>query len=647
MKTIKILEINLRNFKGARNVNIKFDERLTNIEGDNETGKTTIADAFNWVLFGKNSENKSDFSIKTLESGLALSKLEHEVTAKFDIDSVEYEFKRIYKEKYTKKKGSNEAVFDGHFEEWYINDVPSKTLTEYNTEIERLFQGSNFRLVTDPIYFNTQLKWEQRRAILMEIAGDITEQSIMDLHPELDQIPLIFAEGKTIEKKTDELNAKKRKIKEVMDGIPERLDEIERSIDTNIKSLFTLKVEKLKIETEIKEKESIITDSSKGTEKVQQEISALIEQKFEIQRQIKAIEEKHEADARTAKSNLNTRKDELEGDLKKLNSDIDDLNSDSIKKQNEIDALREENKKLRSEYDETLKTEIDKSAFNCPTCSAPISNEKIEALNTKFNLDKSTKLEQLKQKAVENNNSIASCQKIIEANGYTIGGLKKQINPKEIELEEIKSQIENFVIGFDASELNKLETKIPEIDKQIESLKQQPKEDLNTEVKQEIEALKVDLDLIKKDINKHEFNSQQIQRKNDLMQQNQTQIDELSKIELVENQIKLFIKYHISAIENFINTSFEGVEFKLFEQQVNGGEKPVCVCLVKGVPFPDANTAGQINSGLQIIKMLQKHFGLYAPIFIDNRERVTKIIPFDTQIINLRVVEGLKVLTVN
>jgi chromosome segregation ATPase len=480
----------------------------------------------------------------------------------------------------------------------------------------------------------------------MEIAGDITEQSIMDLHPELDQIPLIFKEGKTIEKKTDELNAKKRKIKEVMDGIPERLDEIERSV-IEVESLEVLNSEKAKIEKAITEKESIITDSSKGTEKVQQQISDLIEQKFEVQRQIKAIEEKHETDARTAKSNLNTRKDELEGDLKKINSDIDDLSSESIKKQNEIDALREENKKLRAEYDELFKTEIDKSAFNCTTCSAPISSEKIEALNTKFNLEKWTKLEQLKQKAVVNNNLIASCQKIIEANGYTIQGLKKQINPKQIELQEIKSQIEKFVITFDGSETHSLITKIKDINKQIEALKEQPKEDLNTEVKQEIEALKSDLDLIKKDINKHEFNSQQIERKNDLMQQNQTQIDELSKIELVENQIKLFIKYHISAIENFINTSFEGVEFKLFEQQVNGGEKPVCVCLVKGVPFPDANTAGQINSGLQIIKMLQKHFGLFAPIFIDNRERVTKIIPFDTQIINLRVVEGLKVLTVN
>jgi AAA15 family ATPase/GTPase len=52
MKTIQIKKMVLTNFKGLRNQEVIFDKN-TNIYGDNGTGKTTLFDAFTWMLLAR------------------------------------------------------------------------------------------------------------------------------------------------------------------------------------------------------------------------------------------------------------------------------------------------------------------------------------------------------------------------------------------------------------------------------------------------------------------------------------------------------------------------------------------------------------------------------------------------------------------
>ena len=48
---LALTKIRIQNFKGARDFEIDFSADRTSITGANGTGKTTIADAFSWVLF--------------------------------------------------------------------------------------------------------------------------------------------------------------------------------------------------------------------------------------------------------------------------------------------------------------------------------------------------------------------------------------------------------------------------------------------------------------------------------------------------------------------------------------------------------------------------------------------------------------------
>ena len=107
-----------------------------------------------------------------------------------------------------------------------------------------------------------------------------------------------------------------------------------------------------------------------------------------------------------------------------------------------------------------------------------------------------------------------------------------------------------------------------------------------------------------------------------------------------------FTKAKIDTMESRINGRFKYVSFKMFAQQVNGGEVECCETLINGVPFSDANNAAKINAGIDIINVLCKHYDIYAPIFIDNRESVTNLIECDSQIVNLIVSEPDKKLRV-
>ena len=96
--------------------------------------------------------------------------------------------------------------------------------------------------------------------------------------------------------------------------------------------------------------------------------------------------------------------------------------------------------------------------------------------------------------------------------------------------------------------------------------------------------------------------------------------------------------------EDKINSKFKKAKFKLFKELINGGIEETCETTFGGVPFSDLNSAMRINIGLDIINTLTDHYGINAPIFIDNRETVVELEPSKSQIISLIVSGEDKVL---
>ena len=62
MKNIKLKQLSINNFKGISKLDINFKD-ITTISGQNATGKSSIFDAFTWLLFDKNSKGDSKFEL--------------------------------------------------------------------------------------------------------------------------------------------------------------------------------------------------------------------------------------------------------------------------------------------------------------------------------------------------------------------------------------------------------------------------------------------------------------------------------------------------------------------------------------------------------------------------------------------------------
>ena len=87
MKQIRIFSLYLLNFKGVRELMVDMSAREVIISGRNGSGKSTIFDAFTWLLFGKDSQGRETFDYKTLdEDGKPIPKLPHEVSGTLDVD---------------------------------------------------------------------------------------------------------------------------------------------------------------------------------------------------------------------------------------------------------------------------------------------------------------------------------------------------------------------------------------------------------------------------------------------------------------------------------------------------------------------------------------------------------------------------------
>ena len=92
-----------------------------------------------------------------------------------------------------------------------------------------------------------------------------------------------------------------------------------------------------------------------------------------------------------------------------------------------------------------------------------------------------------------------------------------------------------------------------------------------------------------------------------------------------------FIRTKVRLLEDRINSKFKMARFKLFEVQVNGALAETAETMYNGVPYSNLNNGARINVGLDIIRTLAKHYNLYPPIFIDNRESITELIDVSPQ----------------
>lgn len=607
---IKLKKLILQNFKGIKNLEIDFSQE-TNIYGQNATGKTTIFDAYLWLLFDKDSSNATQFNIKTLDKdGQPIHQLEHSVEGHFKIDGQSVELKKVYKEKWTKKRGSQESVFDGHTTDYFINGVPSKQ-KEYKSYVDRIIDEERFKLISNPRYFSVDLDKNKRRAILMSMAS-IDSSEIIKLNDELKELDL---EKHSIEDLEKMNKATAKRINEQLKELPIRIDELRESIEEI--DFDALEFQKKSVTGSLNHLDEEIAkgDNTETLKEISAEINKLMLEQFEIGQA-------------TDKANM-----ELEFEVTKHNSEADKANRlkkeliESTEKKilklgGELVRRSDDLEKFRKEYIELSKKQYEGDCI-CPTCGQDLPADEVEQLIKKFNLEKSEKLSRMETEGKRDKEKFEQLQLEVTK--------EKEILKNALEQEIVLER--KFVKAPYPKEYEDFTVKIEQLRQKQKNLNSGDVDNLILK-KKELTAKLDDINskLAYKDIN--EKSKAKIDEYRAKMKEYSKQYDEVQKVLYL---CDLYKKTEVELVNKSISDKFQIVEWRMYENLINGGIVETCEALINGVPYSDANNAAKINAGIDIINTLSKEYDTRAPIFVDNAESVNELIKTDSQIVRLVV----------
>lgn len=647
---MKLLRLTLSNFKGCKSFTLDAQGESIRVFGDNETGKTTLFDAFNWLLFDKDSQNKSDFDIKTLDkNNNVIHGLEHSVEATISIDGKRTTLRKVYAEKWSKKRGSATAEFTGHTTDYFINDVPKK-MGEYKDFVKGIIDENVFKLLTSPTYFNEQLKKEKRREILFEICGDVTDQEVIASDKKLAKLPDILGD-RSLDEHKSMVAARRRKINDQLEKLPVRIDEINHNLpDTTRLNESDIDAELMYLKQDIQDKESEINRIRSGGE-----IAEKQKQLREIEGDLLQLKNEHQA-ANSYKVDIKR------GEHYELKTKVSDLENQITSSQRKVDSdnrsidiFSAEAERLRGQWHEINKQELDFCQDeNCPSCGQILPTEKLDEAKEKafanFNREKSERLESISSKGKNIKVDIEKLQIENEKLLVKIQEDEKVIEVLKTNLEKIRVEIDALIAQqTDISNTLTYQQKqqeIEQIKQQISQLEESTFDSINV-VQSETKKLRIEVAQLETDKAKIAQVKLSEVRVNELKEQERKLAAEFEKLEEQKYLIEEFTRSKVNYLEEKISSKFKYARFKLFEEQVNGGLKDECETLYKGVPYSSGlNNAARINVGLDIINTLSEHYGFTSPIFVDNSESVTSFIETNAQLINLVVSEKDKKLRV-
>ena len=633
---MKLLSIELINFKGVKTQKVITGGNSITIRGANGAGKTTIMDAWLWLLFGKDSTGRSTFEVKTLNgSGQPIHGLDHIVEAVVENEGLEIKLRKEYREKWVKKRGDSEAQLTGHETSCFIDEVPVK-ISDYTARIGELVNEELFKLLSDPAQFQ-RLDWKKRRELMLSLI-DSDDDGLIHSMPFAGIAELVEKHG------TDDamvlLKDRRKKLNDQIKQIPVRIDEASRNAPESPETFDIIKAketlaELLKKRADI---EQVARDAAKKRIDEQTGTMEAIQLHKNQIREWERIEREYKTESLAAAQRVDNLKKTLESNSTWINDF--DKTQDSIRKM--IADYEKERIELVAQYKAVKAKELNVAEVDtaCPTCGQDLpadkGSEMIEAARAKFEAQKKKELDEITRQGGAFKSKIEALLVDLNQGEDKLASVRREIIELNAQLAESEK-----AAGIKAPDYSDNYKRTNELIEHLnESLKsyQAPAD--------EPDLLAGEIAHLQRMIANQDVIEAAKKRVAELEAEGKKYASELVATEGLIYTLEEYIKAKVEKVETELNGLFSSVTFKLFDRQLNGGISETFVTLIDGVPFADANTAAQINAGLEIIEHLSKHYGLRVPCFVDHRESVTHLVPINSQIINLLVDENHKQLKI-
>lgn len=623
---MKLLNLTLDNFKGTKHYSLDLPNGCSAaVYGENGAGKTTLADAWCWLLFGVDSKGQSDsknggFQVATKET----SGLDYSVSATIEVDGRVHILRRVYREDFSRKNGESEKGQAKNHTDYYLDDTPLKTKKQYDTFIDTLFPSREIgRALTIPSYFPGELEPNARRELLLKLfAPEITEDSVIERHPELARLRT-YKDYKTVEQYRDWAKAQRTAVNKELDSIPGRIDEANLAKREDIptpedEAVFQrLQAEKAKLAMKI----SAARNGSDAAD---------------------AQRRKGEAEAQLARKKAEYMgkflhaNDSLNADAQALRKEISDKERDLflLKRKNEervlfMENTRKEIKRLGGEWQEWQEKHFDESSTICPTCGQPLPPEQAQEAREKFNLARSGEIARIEEKGLKLREQNEKDAAIIKAERQEIAAAEQELEALHEKLDKLAAAIVTPPPFESTEEYQSITKQIQGIEQEIALYKTKDGKKLEPLLEKE-EIIQQQLDeLARKKLNA-EANQQQEQRIRDLLAKQKELNLQLTTLDDGLALADQFIRLRAMDLEEDINSHFEVVRWKLFDIQVNGGVRTCCEAMADNdngifVEYgSNLNDGRRIQAGVDIINAITNATGVTAPIWIDGAGELTK-----------------------
>ena len=657
MKNIIIKRLSIVNFKGIRNLDLDFSGLETKIRGANGTGKTTIFDAFTWLLFGKDSKDRTKFNLKTLdESGEVIPQLPHEVSATLEVDGKLITLRRCWTEVWTNHRGRKEQVFSHNEGERYYNDVPC-TDKEFKEKIDAICTESRFRELTNPFYFTSQSKEYQRNALLAMV-GDLSIEEVVATNPKEFSKLLDRLSGKTLDEFEREVAFHKKRIKATIADLEPRLDEKKRDLSSlSVEDWNALETAIIERREQIADIDAQITDKSKAFEAAAEERSVMAravarlrsrydQRQLDLKQELlsdyrKALSEYQDACREIDNINADTdcTKRNLEARIARANMLISE-------QQAERERFVNKRERLLTEYYQLMASEFDENEAVCPTCHRPYEVIERNLMEQEFIENRNAAIERNKEQGMATKVNIATIDERIASHQHDIEVAKTNIANLQFKSKDslVAPSMPNIDTQLaDDEESLRIEQQIAELQEKLtQDVKPADTSELahrKQAINDEIISLNSRLS-VRAQITRIE---ERVEELENALTTNRSELEEDNQMELLIFNIN---KARMDLLEAKINAMFKYVKFRMYNRLNNGELTETCECMIDGVPYSDLNSAAKINAGLDIINAICRVYDMSAPIFIDNRESVTSIISTDAQVISLIVDADCKALDI-
>ncbi|MDW7675742.1 MAG: AAA family ATPase, partial [Bacillota bacterium] len=605
---MRLLKLTLTNFKGIKDFTLNAGGQSQSVFGANGTGKTTLFDAFTWLLFDKDSQGKKDFDIKTIDaSGKVIHGLNHEVEAVFYLDARTLTLKKVYAEKWTKKRGSATAEFTGHTTDHFIDGVPVSK-SEYTAKIAEIVDESIFKLLTSPSYFNEQLHWQERRRILLEVCGDLTDEEVIASDKKLIKLPDIL-QGRKLEDHRKVIASRRAEINKELEKIPVRIDETSRGL-LDITNLVpeALESDIAKLQVLIKDKQQEISRIENGGE-VAEKRKILAE----IDGELLKIKTNHRSQFDGLIIEKQKSLNDIKGRVFDITREIEDCQSAIAQNNCTVENLEAKLIQLRSRWSEVDSRQLDyQQDDNCPTCGQSLPEEKLaearEKALARFNHTKAEELQRISIEGKQGKAEVdrlktenAELQRKIDVAQKTLAATEETIQLIQSEITDLLEQADNYTQN--SSYIEKLKEK-DKLNNQIQEL-QTGTQDAISRLLGEIVEIEASIGTLRQAQTKVEQRKHGEMRIEELKAQEKQLAAEFEKLEGELYLTEEFIRSKVKLLEERINSKFKYARFKLFDIQVNGGVSECCETLYQGVPYSSGlNNAARINVGIDIINTL-------------------------------------------